>query len=664
MRPPLLPAALFTLAVAVAPLAGEPDGAPHGRFRQDMLVAQSGLVKVELPVETLDAARGDLADLRLLDPAGAERPFVLERSERPAFRTLRPASLSGSIEDAGTVFVLETGTSDEITALMIDAGQQRFLTRALVEASDDGQSWRVLGRNRPVYNRGGDVSQFTVDVPPGVYPHLRLTLDRLGGAHLALRSVSLLARIAEAEDPRMVAVRIAAREESPGETRLTLALPGANLPLATLDIATPEPVFNRPIRLVYRAFSDDVIQEVNLLQTSIARRGPAGGAVPLTVERTAPQRELILIIENGDSPPLSVSAVSARCRPVFALFYATDAGRYALTCGNARAVAPHYDVGVLAESSPPAHPTRVTPGPLRANPAFQPEEILPEIPTLGTALEITPWAYRKSVRLAGAGVQQLELDPAVLARAQPGLADLRLMSGGRQVPYVVERTSLSRALAAGLTPAPDPPQPRLSRWRLALPQPRLPLNRLTAAVSTPLFRRDLRLLEDVEDARGPVSRRWLGQASWSQTPDHRTAVFVLALNQTPETDTLWLETDDGDNPPITLADVRVYYGVTRLLFKATAEAPVFLYYGNRQAAAPRYDLSLVGAQLLAADKAGAEPGDEQALPGASFADTIALAGRSGALFWGMLALVVIVLLVVIARLLPKAPPADGPDTPR
>jgi cytochrome c-type biogenesis protein CcmH/NrfF len=39
------------------------------------------------------------------------------------------------------------------------------------------------------------------------------------------------------------------------------------------------------------------------------------------------------------------------------------------------------------------------------------------------------------------------------------------------------------------------------------------------------------------------------------------------------------------------------------------------------------------------------------------------AGRSGLLFWGMPALVVIVLLVVIARLLPKTPPTDGPAAP-
>jgi hypothetical protein len=325
--------------------------------------------------------------------------------------------------------------------------------------------------------------------------------------------------------------------------------------------------------------------------------------------------------------------------------------------GNPKAAAPRYDVGVLTAESPRSPPARLAPGPLGPNPDFQPGEPLPEIPALGTPLDVGPWAFRKLVRISAAGVQQLELDPAVLARAQRGLADLRLMSGGRQVPFVLERTSLTRPLAVSVVSVPNSKQPRLSRWRLSLPYPRLPLTRLTATVSTPLFQREVQLFENLEDDRGYTSRRWLSRAAWSQTPGRRATTFAIALNQPPETDTLWLETDNGDNPPITLGEVRVHHGVTRLLFKATGEAPVFLHYGFPPAVAPRYDLSLVGAQLLATDKATAELGAEEACKGPSFAETIALAGRSGVLFWGMLALVVIVLLIVIARLLPKTPPA-------
>jgi hypothetical protein len=669
MHPRLHTAALLAAAL-VLPLQAEPFATQNWRFRQDLSVDQPGLLKVALPVETLDAARIDLADLRLIDPAGGEVAFVLERAEPAATRLRPPESLSSSVEDAAMVYSLKTGTTDLITVLVIDAGQQIFLTRALVEASDDGQHWRQLGSKLPVYDRGGQLRLLHLIITPGSYPYLRVTLDRLEGGHLALRSISLLTHNTEIDESVPVAVRVVARDETPGETRLTLALPGVNLHLAALELTTPEPVFNRPARLVYRAFEDETVREVSLVQRSISRAGPlkfdqrGSGALPLIIEQIAPQRELTLVIDNGDSPPLALASITARRRPVFAVFYAATAGRHILYTGNPKAAAPRYDVGALAGESRQSQPVRLTPGPLGVNPDFNPGEPLPEIPALGAALEIAPWAFRKPIRISTVGVQQLELDPAVLARAQSGLGDLRLMSNGRQVPFVIERTSLTRALTVNAALVPDPKQPRLSRWRLTLPQPRLPCARLTAAVPTPLFQREVRLFEDIEDDRGYTSRRWLGQASWSQAPGRRVSTFAIALNQTPQTDTVWLETDNGDNPPITLGAVQVHYAVARLLFKTADASPVFLYYGDPQAVAPRYDLSLVGAQLLAADKATPGLGAEEALKGQSFADTIALAGRSGVLFWGMLVLVVIVLLVVIARLLPKAPSADGPAVPK
>ena len=307
-------------------------------------------------------------------------------------------------------------------------------------------------------------------------------------------------------------------------------------------------------------------------------------------------------------------------------------------------------------------PANRVPGLLGANPAYRPGEPLPEISALGTTLDVASWGFRKSVRPNAAGVQELELDPAVLARARRDLGDLRLMSDDRQIPFVVEHSSLTRTIAVSATAVSDPKHPAMSRWRLVLPYPHLPLIRLTVAVSTPLFQREVRLWEEITDDRGYTNRRWLGQASWSQTPGRRVNVFSIGLNQHPETETLWLETDNGDNPPIRLGEVLAHHGVTRLLFQVGIDVPIALYYGQARVAAPRYDLGLVGAQLLEADKSAPGLDPEVALKEPSFIQSVVLGGRAAILFWGMLAVVVVVLLAVIARLLPKAPPAAGGGT--
>ena len=73
---------------------------------------------------------------------------------------------------------------------------------------------------------------------------------------------------------------------------------------------------------------------------------------------------------------------------------------------------------------------------------------------------------------------------------------------------------------------------------------------------------------------------------------------------------------------------------------------------------PRYDLSLVAGQLLAADKTIASLAGEQQLKKPSWQES-EVPGKGGVLFWGILAVVVVVLLIIISRLLPNSPPPSA-----
>jgi len=126
----------------------------------------------------------------------------------------------------------------------------------------------------------------------------------------------------------------------------------------------------------------------------------------------------------------------------------------------------------------------------------------------------------------------------------------------------------------------------------------------------------------------------------------------------PLTDTLVLETDNGDNPPITLANIQLFYPVTRVLFKAPPVPSTYLYYGNRDSAFPQYDLDLIAPRLLAEEKSAASLAAEEPLKKSSGSELFQVSGTKNIVFWVALSMVVLVLLVVIARLLPKPPPAN------
>jgi hypothetical protein len=297
----------------------------------------------------------------------------------------------------------------------------------------------------------------------------------------------------------------------------------------------------------------------------------------------------------------------------------------------------------------------LVPSALAPNPNYKPPEALAAVTLSGAKIDVAKWKFRKLLPLTQNGVQQVELDPELLARSQPDQGDIRIVRGEYQLPFIFQRTSLSRPISLTAAAANDPKKPVLSRWSVKLPQPGVPITRLVCTSPSPLFHRQMRLWEEVTDERGDKFAREIGGATWDQTPDSPKRDLVIELNARPQSDTLFLETDNGDNPPIELRDFRGFYPVTRVVFKAMPDSsqPVWLYYGNPDAGAPQYDLTLVAGELLKAERSTIAAGAEENLsPKPSFAGQ-KLTGSTRYIFWGALALVVIVLLAIMSRFLPK-----------
>ncbi len=148
-------------------------------------------------------------------------------------------------------------------------------------------------------------------------------------------------------------------------------------------------------------------------------------------------------------------------------------------------------------------------------------------------------------------------------------------------------------------------------------------------------------------------RNVLGNVRWVQTPDQKQAALMIAINP-PQTDTIYLEMDNGENPPIRLENFQAFYPVAYALTKLPSTQQTFLYYGNEGAVAPNYDLSLVAPQLLSAEKMSASLGPQQVLKEPSIAEKYSGTRVSNTVYWGALTLVVIVLVLIISRLIPKA----------
>jgi hypothetical protein len=630
------------------------------QHEQAFHVSTTGLVKINLPVETLAAARPAREDLRLYDDIGNEIPYVLTRPV-PSPKVIQQAkSFQVSLNANNTVITLETGLAQPLDAVTLETPAGDFIKAVRVEGSPDGKSWRTLAQGRPIFRQSYGAANLKIPFPPTAAKWLRLTVDDQRSAPIPFTGARVHAAEGEPAPVETFTATIAERDENPGETRLTLNLGAANLDIAGLQIETTEPLFTRQVSIAVPQISEDAIREQMIGQGVIYRVAiegqPASENLSVPLENLVRSRELILFIKNGDSPPLPIKAVRAERRPVYLVFLARQPGAFHLLTGNAHCATPHYDLAGLGMNlkSVPVAAIQI---PLPSdNPDFHPPEVLPGLEVTGAALDMAEWKFRKPVDISGAGAQQVELDLDVLAHAQPGLGDLRVMRGSNQVPYIIQHTSISRSLALTVTATNDAKNPKLSRWIIKLPQANLPLTRLTYVSPTPLFERSLSLYEELTDDRGNKYQHLLGDATWTRTPDSKSKEFFLSFDSVPQSDALFLETENGDNSPIELEKFTAVYPVTRVLFKAKSDDELFLYYGNPRVASPRYDLSLVAGQLLAADKKIAALSTEQQLKKPSWQE-YEVPGKGGVLFWGILTVVVVVLLIIISRLLPKSPPS-------
>lgn len=623
------------------------------QYRQSVDAPAAGLVQVNLPLETSNIARPDLSDLRIIDSNEKEIPFLIDQSTPRPESSIPVTDFRAEIVPEETRLLIRTDNNSIITGVVLDTpASANFIKAARVEGSKDQKDWRVLTLGAPLFRMGNGAANFRVAFPEGRWQFLRVVLDDSRTPPIPWTSARLI--VAGSSAPtEPVSVTITSRDENPGMTRLGIDLGAANLRMASIRIDTSDPVFTRSVTVAAPELSAQNLQE-EILSSAVLYRvnlnGKVAAHLDLPIDKQIFGRELVLLIDNGDSPPLLISEVRADRRITHLIFFAARPGAYSLLSGNSQCESPRYDLSHLGDQLRDAATIQGQVSLPAQNPGYNPAANLPQDFAAGAKIDVTAWKFRKPIQVAQSGAQQVELDPDILARSAPDFRDLRLVSENTQVPYLIESTSIERIVPFNARSANDPRRPSLSRWQLKLPQP-LPFRRVSCASTSALFERTFRFWEELIDERGDQYPSELAQTTWRRVPNQPGRQLAVSFAAPPKTDTILMETDNGDNPPIELQDFRGYYPVTRIIFVASKSQSIELFYGNEEATAPRYDAKLIAAQLLRSERTSAALGPQEILKSERMAET--LTGSTRYVFWGVLGIVVIALLALISRLLPK-----------
>lgn len=624
------------------------------RHMQQVTPAAAGFVRIEIPSTTHGAAQQDLRDLRLLNPSGLETPFLLQWPQQDTVATRAVSGFRARIEGDKTYLEMAPPSGEPIRALALEAATATFLKAVTLEGSQDGATWQPIGEPGIVFRQRDGSSRLRLAFPTGSWKQLRVTLDDRKSPPAAFTGATV--ELPRAASPTIKeSVTVSKTEELPGRTRLHLTLQTPNAWLGTLRLQTADPLFSRKVTL--RNASPSPEGTGSPLADGTVFRLQAddlnAASLELPVHRQALGGQLVLDIENGDSPPLKIEGVEANRYPAHLLFSAQVLGEWKLYSGNPLTLAPYYDLSALSSRLQAAQSGTATIGELQTNPGYRKDGVLGQFAESGSVIDTNGWRRRKPVLITQPGVQLLELD--LEASCHHDLGDLRLVQDGRQLPYLALPERPTRTVSLPVALAQDPKRPTWSRWKLDLPFENLPLQRLEIDTPTRVYERTLTVLETRPNRSG--SSQYYSAILGSVTVRNREEgkTLTLPMHSHVVSRETWIETDNGDNTPMEITAVRGAYQVVRLKFQALPSgAPVYLYYDNPSVPAPRYDLRLVERELNLATPSTATLGPEEAVaPGKRKAQDDS--GAGSVFLWVALAAVAGGLLWVVVKLLPEQP---------
>jgi hypothetical protein len=401
----------WKLAVAIGLLvASSGAGAEPGfRFRKDLDRSSAPgeeMLAVVLDRDVYTATRDGLPDVRILDEAGAEVPYLLEQATRRLTERVREACAS----DLVSFREVDGKTLEAVVKLREkapNAGGMTVVTpltdyehRVQVFGYRDDGYWSPLVTDGLIFDysrymdvRGRDIAlpanefrQFKLVVEqvldPRESPFMELARGLKGGREEGRLEITRIQRrpfridridlwrTVERENARQATkatyAALASRvEEDAKEKTTTIDVTSGREPLTRFILETSSRNFSRKVKVRVPVTQGIRTDWREIGHATISRFQFRGfHKEDLTIDFPEQrQARYQVVIENADNPPLEITSVQAEGNVYRLVFLAAEDQRYRLVYGSDTAEAPRYDTAaVLASLGPGYEPKAVRPG--------------------------------------------------------------------------------------------------------------------------------------------------------------------------------------------------------------------------------------------------------------------------------------------------------------
>ncbi|WP_455378055.1 DUF3999 family protein [Petrachloros mirabilis] len=329
------------------------------QYSRDVLsraATEAGLVRIPLSTDVYAHAQSDLGDLRVIDEAGTEVPFLLHAVHARQTRSWRDAQLTdaGFVPGQFTEVIVDAGLNERHNLLELQFDEADFFSWVEIASSDDRTTWRIIRDRAPLYRFHDDDGE---RVPSLSYPQtyarwLRVrVLDK--DKKLTPRWGRVAHEIAEQAEYTPAPVTVTKEESaSPRQSQWNADFGNAKIPLSAFRFEAAQPEFHRAIRI---ATSTDGKTWKTRCRGEIYRYRPlsekAGEQTSLEISflETQVRYWRVTVLDRDDAPVIGLRVIPLQV--VRSIVFRQDpAHRYRVLYGHGRSKPAQYDLKRLVSS--------------------------------------------------------------------------------------------------------------------------------------------------------------------------------------------------------------------------------------------------------------------------------------------------------------------------
>ncbi|GEM_PF-3751944 len=340
-------------------LAAVPSMWKDWLYSRTISVNSAGLNTFVCPRELYDHAGSRLADLRLIDPKGAEVPFALQKRPlhgKPAWRPVQ--FVKGPPEQATQMeVVLDMGEQNRLHNLLsLEIPEIDFLAHVELSASDvPDQDWHLMRSDIPIYRYRPDGIEGTQTLAyaENYSRYLKLKITSAPTDHRTPNAVAKPIHLLKCEaayddtpQPEWSEYSpVFLNEASPSDMQTWFRADAQinSLPAMGIRVTTSAREFHRALKI---AGSNDGHTWQDIASGDIYRTGGEEPAEKMIVEtpETMSRYWRVMFHDDGE-PPVVIERIVLLGIPYHVVFQATANSQYHLLYGNGKVPAAQYNLG-------------------------------------------------------------------------------------------------------------------------------------------------------------------------------------------------------------------------------------------------------------------------------------------------------------------------------